>query len=117
MSGVIDAYPPAKRLGLTETLPGGRVVADPYRWLEDPDAVETVLWSAGQDELWARWASGHPERGPLAERILALTPGFRSAPLVIGERRFWTERAPGQDHAVLAVEDGAGRRVLVDPNA
>jgi len=112
-----DVYPPAKRLELNETLAGGRVVADPYRWLEDADAVETVLWSAGQDEVWGSWAGAHPARDALAEAILALTPGYRSAPWVVGERRFWTERAPGQDHAVLVVEDSAGRRVLVDPNA
>lgn len=112
-----DRYPPARRLELAETLAGGRVVADPYRWLEDPEDPETALWSAGQDELWASWAAEHPERARLAEAILALTPGYRSAPLVIGERRFWTERAPGQDHQVLVVEDPAGVRTLVDPNA
>lgn len=112
-----EPYPPAHRLDIEETLAGGRVVRDPYRWLEDPDAVETVVWSTEQDERWAAWAAAHPERAPLADRILALTPGFRSAPVVIGDRRFWTERAPGQDHAVLLVEDGAGRRALVDPNA
>ncbi|MHB8504767.1 MAG: prolyl oligopeptidase family serine peptidase, partial [Acidimicrobiales bacterium] len=109
-------YPPAERQPVSDTL-FGRTVPDPYRWLEDADAVETVVWAAGEDGLWQRWAAGHPEREVLRDRIMALTPGMRSAPVVIGERSFWTERQPDEDHAVLLVEDGSGRRALVDPNA
>ena len=41
------AYPPAHRLDLVEDLHGHQV-ADPYRWLEDPDSTETKDWSAAR---------------------------------------------------------------------
>jgi prolyl oligopeptidase len=110
-----DTYPKAERLPIDEEMHGHRV-ADPYRWLEDAGTPETVAWSAAQDDLWTGWASSHPERAPLADHLLSLVPGVRSAPTVIGSRRFWTERGPRQDHGVLFVTDEIGTRPLVDPN-
>jgi prolyl oligopeptidase len=109
------AYPDAPRLPLEDDLFGHRV-ADPYRWLEVEDAPETKAWSAAEDELYGAWAALHPERAAVADRLMTMVPGYRGAPTVIGARRFWTERRPGQDHGVLHVRDGAGTRVLVDPN-
>jgi prolyl oligopeptidase len=109
-------YPDARRLDDAEEL-WGHHVADPYRWLEDPTAPDAAAWSAAEDELWAAWAAGHPERELLTDRILGLSPGFRGAPTTVAGRRFWTQRAPGQDHAVVWVDDDAGARPLVDPNA
>ncbi|MDQ6784805.1 MAG: prolyl oligopeptidase family serine peptidase [Actinomycetota bacterium] len=95
-----------------------REVPDPYRWLEDPDDPATRAWSAAQKELTDRWLGQRPARTGLRDRLEALLPGFVSAPTVIGERRFVTERRVGQDHAVLRVEQAGGDpRVLVDPNA
>jgi len=116
-----DSYPPAERQTIVEDLLGHRV-ADPYRWLEDESTEATKAWSAAEDDLWASWAARHPEREALAERLMELVPGVRSAPLVLdsptgGPRRFWTERAPRRDHGVLWVADEAGARPLVDPNA
>jgi prolyl oligopeptidase len=109
------AYPVAQRLPVVDELFGHRV-ADPYRWLEDEHSPQTVAWSAAEDELYDSWAATHPERVLVADRLMDLLPGFRSAPTVIGERRYWTERRAGQDHAVLHVSDAAGERALVDPN-
>lgn len=96
---------------------GGREVPDPYRWLEDPDDPRARAWSAAQDDLTDAWFADRPSRIALAERLEALVPGFVSAPVVVGERRFITERRPGQDHAVLRVtRTGEESRVLVDPN-
>ena len=41
-------YPPAPRADLTEFI-NGYSVADPYRWLEDPDSAGRQEWSAGQE--------------------------------------------------------------------
>ncbi len=110
-----DAYPAAVRLPIEERL-HGHTVADPYRWLEDAGSEDTTAWSESQDRLWGEWAGAHPQRAAMADRLMELVPGVRSAPTVIGERRFWTERAASQDHGVVFVADGAGTRALVDPN-
>jgi prolyl oligopeptidase len=117
------AYPPAERLDLVEDLHGHRV-ADPYRRLEDPAAPETIAWSAAQDELYAAfqqvaWSGHEARREAFRARLSALADaGFVAAPAWRGQRRFFTRRAPGQEHGVLLTvgEDGV-ERVLIDPGA
>ena len=118
-------YPAAERLDLVEDL-HGRQVADPYRWLEDESDARTVEWSAAQDELYARWRDEASERlvdGPFGTRRLTarlaelLGAGFVSAPTWRGSRRFTSTRAGDQEHAIVAVSDERGTRVLLDPMA
>lgn len=116
-----SGYPAAERLELAEEIHGHRV-ADPYRWLEDPDDPRTRRWCAQQDELFARWQSrwlGDQAAGRLRRRLAALADaGSVSVPEWRGERAFFTRRGPGQEHAALltAGPDGA-ERVLIDPAA
>ena len=42
------AYPHALRADLQESI-NGYLVADPYRWLEDPGSAATGAWLTGQD--------------------------------------------------------------------
>ena len=58
------AYPQAERLDLVDHL-HGRPVADPYRWLEDPDDPRTREWSAAQDALARAHLDALPGRDPL----------------------------------------------------
>ncbi|GAA5135297.1 prolyl oligopeptidase family serine peptidase [Pseudonocardia adelaidensis] len=111
-------YPAAERLDLVEVLHGHRV-ADPYRWLEDPDDPRTREWAAAQDLLTREHLDGLPGRDGLATRLSALmSAGSVSAPLWRAGRRFSTRREPGQEHAVLHVrEPGGAERVLLDPVA
>jgi prolyl oligopeptidase len=110
-------YPPARREEFTEEI-HGRLVADPYRWLEDADSEETRSWLAAQDALLAEYMA-RPERAGLAARITELLgAGAVGAPAWRGERRFFTRRAAGQEHAVLYTATPAGgERVLIDPMA
>jgi prolyl oligopeptidase len=108
-------YPDARRLDLVEDL-FGHLVADPYRWLEDPSDAECRAWSDHQDQRWSTYAAALPGRDDVRNRLLAMIPGFVGPPIVIGDRRFWMARTPGQDHAVLYVADEEGVRALVDPN-
>jgi prolyl oligopeptidase len=109
------SYPPARRLDLVEAILG-HPVADPYRWLEDPDDPEGRAWAAAEDDLCRSWLAGLAGRQQLRGRLEQLLPGYVGPPLVIGERRFFLRRLPGQDHAALWVEDGARQWVLIDPS-
>jgi prolyl oligopeptidase len=112
------AYPPARRQDLAEQI-GGRIVSDPYRWLEDADSEETQSWLAAQDVLLAGYMAELPDREGLATRITELLgAGYVGAPVWRGERQFYMRRAAGQEHAVLYTATPAdGERVLVDPMA
>jgi prolyl oligopeptidase len=111
-------YPDAERLDLVEDLHGHRV-ADPYRWLEDPEDPRTRAWSAAQDRLARGGLDDLPGREDLAAGLTALLEaGSVSAPLWRAGRAFSTRREPGQEHAVLRVREPDGTdRVLLDPVA
>ncbi|CCG02266.1 prolyl oligopeptidase family serine peptidase [Blastococcus saxobsidens] len=111
-------YPEAPRLDLVDDLHGHRV-ADPYRWLEDPDDPRTQEWSRAQDELTAQVLSALPLRERFAASLGDLVrSGAVGVPVWRGERAFSTRRDPGQEHAVLRVREADGAvRVLVDPMA
>ncbi len=114
----VTGYPPARREDLTEKF-YGHVIADPYRWLENADSEETKSWLAAQDALLADYMARLVEREPLAARISELlAAGSVDEPVWRGERRFFTRRAAGQEHAVLYTAAAAeGERVLIDPVA
>jgi prolyl oligopeptidase len=110
------AYPPALRSELQDSI-NGFLVADPYRWLEDPGSEETRAWLAAQDALYAEQLAALPGREALATRLAELLgAGTVSTPVWRGGRQFFLRRMPGQEHAVLytATADG-GERVLIDP--
>ena len=113
----MTSYPDAPREDLVETI-HGRQVADPYRWLEDPDSDRTRAWLAAQQDLHARYEATVPGRDKLTERLGELLgAGEVSPPTWRGERQFFTRRAPGQEHAVLYTVSPAGaERALIDPS-
>jgi prolyl oligopeptidase len=115
---VAPAYPRAERLDLVDHL-HGRPVADPYRWLEDPDDPRTCEWSAAQDTLARAHLDGLPGRDRLAGTLGALTnAGWMGVPVWRAGRRFASRREPGQEHGVVSVTDPDGtERVLLDPAA
>jgi prolyl oligopeptidase len=112
------AYPPARRDDRAEQI-HGRLVRDPYRWLEDAGSEETRSWLAAQDALFAGFMAGLGDREPLARRVTELLgAGYVGAPLWRGERQFYSRRAAGQEHAVLyTATPSGGEHALVDPMA
>ena len=70
-----SGYPPVRREELAEQV-HGRLIADPYRWLEDPDSEETRSWLAAQDALLAEYMATLGDRAGLAGCVrLAGHPG------------------------------------------
>ncbi|MFC5995212.1 prolyl oligopeptidase family protein [Pseudonocardia hispaniensis] len=113
-------YPGAERLDLVERL-HGHDVADPYRWLEDPEDPRTRAWSAAQDVLAREHLDALPGRARFTATVRALlSSGSVSAPLWRAGRAFFVRRLPDQEHAAVLVRepDGTGgfrERVLLDP--
>ncbi|MEU7001060.1 prolyl oligopeptidase family serine peptidase [Nonomuraea sp. NPDC046570] len=109
-------YPPAPRLDLVEPV-HGIPVADPYRWLEDPDDPATKEWQVAQDDLYLEHAQDLHHRDRFHERLTRLqSAGFVGPPSWHGERHFFVRRAPGQEHLALHTVDPDGtERVLLDP--
>jgi len=100
-------YPAAQRLNLVEDL-FGHQVADPYRWLEDPDSPQTAEWLAAEESLWASYRAGLTDREAFAARVRELLRvGSVGLPAWRGTTQFYTRRDPDQEHAVLYVADGA----------
>jgi prolyl oligopeptidase len=110
--------PEAARLDIVDVL-HGHEVADPYRWLEDPDDARTVAWSQAQDEHYAAALASWDRRDGFHARLTELYGvGDVGVPVWRGRRSFALRRDPGQDHAVLAVTEPDGtERVLIDPMA
>src|SRR6202451_3091698 len=96
-------YPAAQRLNLVEDL-FGHPVADPYRWLEDPDSPQTTEWLAAEESLWSRYPAGLTDREAFAARVRELLRvGSVGLPAWRGTTQFYTRRDPDQEHAVLYV--------------
>ncbi len=112
-------YPRARRLDLTEDI-GGHRVSDPYRWLEDDTSDKRAGWLAAQAELFGSYREEElPGRDRLAAQVRELlSTGYVGTPVWRGERCFFTQRTPDQEHGVLCTQlaDGAVE-VLVDPMA
>jgi prolyl oligopeptidase len=130
------SYPETPRQDIVEDL-HGHLVADPYRWLEDPADPATEAWSKAQDELVRPFLDGIPARDAFARRLRELSVGLVTPPAARGDRLFLMRRlsgaahaAPGggappvpradQEHAVLVMvgpgdDPVSGGRVLIDP--
>jgi prolyl oligopeptidase len=111
-------YPETRRDDVVDDY-HGTVVADPYRWLEDPDSPETRAWIEAQNRLTFGYLEGIPARAPLSERLTRLWNYERyGVPWKRGGRYFYTRNDGLQDQPVLYVRDDldAEPRVLLDPN-
>ena len=111
-------YPPALSGDVVDNY-HGTTVADPYRWLEDADAPETVEWVAAQNALTEQTVST-PARAAIARRLADLHNYPRvSAPIKRKDRYFYTFNEGLQNQPVVYVQDGltTDPRALLDPNA
>src|SRR5262249_57362060 len=80
MQAVGRPYPPAQRLDTVDEL-HGRLIPDPYRWLEDPASPQTIAWSEAQNRLCRGLLDALPGREHLRRRYRELfSVGYVSGP-------------------------------------
>jgi prolyl oligopeptidase len=109
--------PPLTRVEDVVEVLHGVAVHDPYRWLEDESASEVQEWVARQQAYARAYLDALPERPAIEARLRqAMDVGTLGPSRPRGRYRFFLRRAAGADQACLWVDDGAGERVLVDPN-
>ncbi|MEL7036870.1 MAG: prolyl oligopeptidase family serine peptidase [Cyanobacteria bacterium J06592_8] len=97
----------------------GIKVADPYRWLEDPNSDETKAWVQAQNQVTFGYLQNIPAREPLKQRLTKLWDFEKySTPFKEGDRYFYFKNDGLQNQSVLYVlEDLDGQpEVLLDPN-
>jgi prolyl oligopeptidase len=112
------AYPATPKIDQVDDYHGVEV-ADPYRWLEDPDAEETKAWVDAQNQVTFGYLEQIPQRDRLKERITQLWNYEKySRPFKEGNRYFYFKNDGLQNQSVLYVLPSLDSepRVLLDPN-
>ena len=112
------AYPPARTEATVIYDYHGTKVADPYRWLENPDSPETMGWVKAENKLTAEFVNT-----PVRERVkgqltkLLNYPRY-GLPKKRGDRYFYTKNEGLQNQSVLYMQKGLGAPpvVVIDPN-
>lgn len=111
------SYPPTRRTDHTDHL-HGRVVADPYRWLED-ETEEVAAWVASQSDFAAAYLADIPGRAGLVERMTRVwdfprwsVPSHRHGTYVFG----YNDGLADQPVLYRQVGLDGEPEVLLDPN-
>ncbi len=117
----MTAYPESRRDDVVETL-HGRQIADPYRWLEDPDSADTQEWVRRQNEFTQAELSSYPERAWFQATMSAILARPRAGVPVKKSGWYLVGRNDGtQAQDVVYVAESldellSSGRVLIDPN-
>ncbi|MFM2431259.1 MAG: hypothetical protein RLZZ511_2472 [Cyanobacteriota bacterium] len=97
----------------------GVSVADPYRWLENPDTPATQAWVSAQNQVTNAYLKQIPEREAIKQRLTQLWDYEKyGTPFKRGDRYFYYKNDGLQNQSVLytlkTLEDEP--IVLLDPN-
>ncbi len=116
--GELLPYPHSRRVDQVDDY-HGVPVADPYRWLEDLESDETLVWIGAQNHVTASYLSAIPERADIRRRLTELWNYKRyGIPVKEGGRYFFVKNAGLQNQNVLYTMDAldGAPRILLDPN-
>ena len=112
------SYPNTRQSDITDTY-HGVTVADPYRWLEDPNSDETKQWVEAQNEVTFGYLNDLPGRDQIKNRLTELWDYERyGIPFKQGNRYFYYKNNGLQNQSVLYTLPtlDAEPKVLLDPN-
>lgn len=115
------ANPPRARVEIVRDEYFGRIIEDPYRWMEDYKGEEAQTWLHQQADHAAQALAALPERDALLARITELSdagPEMHSL-RVAGGRVFALRQNPGENlpRLVMYTMPDAPETTLLDPNA
>ncbi len=122
-------YPDARRDDVSDDY-HGRVVTDPYRWLEDPESDETKAFVEAQNAITMPYLEALPDRERLQKRMTELWDTPRTGiPTVRNGVAIWTYNdglqdqsiyyrsgSPGVERTNPPTGDRSNASVLLDPN-
>ncbi|MFK0732274.1 MAG: prolyl oligopeptidase family protein [Gloeotrichia echinulata GP01] len=119
-------YPPTRKSDQVDNY-HGTVVADPYRWLEDPDSEETRVWVEAENQVTSAYLTEIPAREKIKQRLTKLwdyekySIPFKEGESLEnggGERYFYFKNDGLQNQSVLYTLKtlDAEAKVLLDPN-
>jgi prolyl oligopeptidase len=111
--------PPKVKTDRVEDTVQGHKIADPYRWLEDPNSADTQEYVRQELAYTRSILDPLAGREQIQERLTQLLSiGTISAPAIAGPYYFYTRREGTQNQPVLLLREGVhGKdRVLLDVN-
>lgn len=111
-------YPVTKKVDQVDNY-HGTIVADPYRWLEDPDSADSRAWIEAENKVTFDYLEKIPERQAIHDRLKQLWNYERfTAPGKQGGRYFFSGNTGLQNQNVVYWLDRlAGEpKMLIDPN-
>jgi len=111
-------YPQARKADQVDDYHGVKV-ADPYRWLEDPDSAESRAWIDAQNVMTQNYLGSVAVRPAIEKRITQLWNYEKfGTPSKQGKYYVYSRNSGLQPQSVMYVAEklGGEERVLMDPN-
>ena len=118
-AAVMIDYPETRKEEVVDTL-FGTPVSDPYRWLEDDNAPETMAWVQAQNKVTRAYLDSIPYRQEIRDRYEEIFDYEKvSSPYKVGDNYFIYKNDGLQNQSVIYKRKGRDGEdvVFIDPNA
>ena len=112
-------YPATRQVDVVDDY-AGRMVPDPYRWLEDLDAKDVADWVAAQNAVTQAHLETLPLRSAFNRRLTELWNYPRTTlPVEENGRLFYAKNSGLQRQSPIFMRAGltASPSIVIDPNA